>query len=150
MASVAYNIYLASEGFYVLRSGVLLFLGVVTVVVTCGVRHTFPSDKPRECWRGPNVNRNKAKIESSIQAPGLSMHSFLSLAHCHAASTVILLLPKATFTPSIQPNLGLPSTYNYFHHQHPSSHTVPIYSLHVSKPSQYSHSLSILALLRTS
>ena len=39
MASVAYNIYLASDGFYVLRSGVLLFLGVVTVVVTCGVRH---------------------------------------------------------------------------------------------------------------
>ena len=27
-----------------------------------------------------------------------------------AASTVIPLLPKATFTPSIQPNLGLPRT----------------------------------------
>ena len=45
------------------------------------------------------------------------------------ASTVILLLPKATFTPSIHPNLGLPpyllpltSTIQ----QHPSSHTVLI------------------------
>ena len=33
------------------------------------------------------------------------LHFFL---HCRAASTVIPLLPKATFTPSIQPNLGLP------------------------------------------
>ena len=38
-----------------------------------------------------------------------ALHSFRSLAHCRAAS-VISLLPKATFTPSIQPNLGLPRT----------------------------------------
>ena len=37
-----------------------------------------------------------------------ALHSFLSFAHCRAASTVSSLLPKATFTPSIQPNLGLP------------------------------------------
>ena len=30
--------------------------------------------------------------------------------HCRAASTVIPLLPEATFTPSIQPSLGLPRT----------------------------------------
>ena len=39
-----------------------------------------------------------------------ALHSFLSFAHCRAASNVIPLLPKATFTPSFQPNLGLPCT----------------------------------------
>ena len=39
-----------------------------------------------------------------------ALHSFRSFAHCRAASTVIPLLPKATFTPFIQPNLGLPRT----------------------------------------
>ena len=39
-----------------------------------------------------------------------TLHSFRSFAHCRAASTVIPLLPKATSTPSIQPNLGLPHT----------------------------------------
>ena len=37
-----------------------------------------------------------------------ALHSFISFAHCSASSTVIPLLPKDTFTPSIQPNLGLP------------------------------------------
>ena len=36
-----------------------------------------------------------------------ALHPF---AHCRAASTVIPLLPKATFTPTIQLNLGLPRT----------------------------------------
>ena len=39
-----------------------------------------------------------------------ALHSFRSFAHCRAASTVIRLLPKATFTPSIHPNFGLPRT----------------------------------------
>ena len=39
-----------------------------------------------------------------------ALHSFRSFAHCRAASTVIPPLPKSTFTPSIQPNLGLPRT----------------------------------------
>ena len=39
-----------------------------------------------------------------------ALHAFRSFAHCRAASTVIPLLPNATFTPSIQPNLGLPRT----------------------------------------
>ena len=39
-----------------------------------------------------------------------TLHSFRSLSHWRAASTVILLLAKATFTPSIQPNLSLPRT----------------------------------------
>ena len=41
MASVAYNIYLASEGFYVLRSGVLAVLG-------CG-------DGCGHMWRTPQI-----------------------------------------------------------------------------------------------
>ena len=41
-----------------------------------------------------------------------ALDSFRSFAHCRAASTVITLLPKATFTPCIQPNyLGLPRTH---------------------------------------
>ena len=60
---------------------------------------------------------------------------FLILHHHPAA-----LLPKATFTLSIQPNLGLPGLE--LHLLPPStavsfSHTVVIHSLHVSKPSQY-------------
>ena len=39
-----------------------------------------------------------------------ALHSFRSFAHCLAASTVIPMLPKATITLSIQPNLGLPRT----------------------------------------
>ena len=40
----------------------------------------------------------------------MCLYSFQSFAHCCAASLVIPLLPKAIFTPSIQPNLGLPHT----------------------------------------
>ena len=40
----------------------------------------------------------------------MALHSLRSFAHCRAASTVFPLLPKTTFTPSIQPNLGLTRT----------------------------------------
>ena len=39
-----------------------------------------------------------------------ALHYFRSFTYYREASTVTPLLPKATFTPSIQPNLGLPST----------------------------------------
>ena len=52
-----------------------------------------------------------AAYNSIIYISTRALHSFLSFAHCGAASTVILLLPKATFTPSIQQNLGLPHTH---------------------------------------
>ena len=39
-----------------------------------------------------------------------ALHAFRSLSQSLAAFTVIPLLPTATFTPSIQPNLGLPRT----------------------------------------
>ena len=43
-----------------------------------------------------------------------------------------------TFAPSIQPNLDLPRTCHSLSstHQHPSSHTELIHSLHLSKPAQ--------------
>ena len=76
--------------------------------------------------------------------------SIPSSLHCLAASTVIPLLPKALFTPSIQRNLGLsrPRTCEIDRHQHPSSHTVLIHSLHVYKPSRCSpiHSTRLLHL----
>ena len=37
-----------------------------------------------------------------------ALHYFLFFTHSHAASIIILLLPKATFSPSIQPPLTCP------------------------------------------
>ena len=39
-----------------------------------------------------------------------ALHFFRSFAHWRAASTAIPQLPKASFTSSMQPNLGLPRT----------------------------------------
>ena len=47
----------------------------------------------------------RRETQSVTYAQGLST---LSNLHCLPASTVIPLLPKATFTPFIQPNLSLP------------------------------------------
>ena len=41
-----------------------------------------------------------------------ALHSFLSFKHSCKDLTIIPLLPKAIFTPSIQPNLGLPCTHH--------------------------------------
>ena len=73
-----------------------------------------------------------------------ALQSSLSFMHYRAASTVISLLPTATFTPSIQPNLGLPrirhplslpstpfcwyGTYPFIPHaQTISTHSDPLY-----------------------
>ena len=86
-----------------------------------------------------------------------ALHSFLCFVHCRAASTVIPLLPNATFLPpSIWPNLGLPCSTTYSCHQLPSGHMVLIDSFQMPKPTQYSlacctcNSLSIPAFLHTS
>ena len=87
-------------------------------------------------------------------------HSFLYSAaltcrlHRHPSAA------QGQLTPSIQSNLGLPQTRHqstHIRHQHPSSHTVLIHSLHVPKPSQYLRICSTCqlsfytpALLRTS
>ena len=47
-----------------------------------------------------------ATLNAIIYICTRAFHSF----HCRAASTIISLLPKATFTASIQPNLCLPRT----------------------------------------
>ena len=87
-----------------------------------------------------------------------ALHAFRSLAHCRSAFGVIPLLPKATFTPSIQPNLGLPRTrpplnsainillairYSSIISTCPN-HLITLWS------AQLANSLSIPALVRTS
>ena len=70
-----------------------------------------------------------------------ALRSFLSLAHCRAASTVIPLLPKATFTPSIHPALPRSTSHppsNCFRYLHSSGHPVLVHSFHIPKPSEYS------------
>ena len=51
----------------------------------------------------------------------IALHSFRFFAHCLTAFTVIPLLPKATFTPSVQPNLDLPRTRSHSSGQRYSS-----------------------------
>ena len=72
-----------------------------------------------------------------------ALHSFLSFAHRRATSTVIPLWPKATFTPSIQPILGLPLASCQPILGLPLTSAINTilairYSLHMPKPSQYS------------
>ena len=65
---------------------------------------------------GPNEHNAKQKWPrethsvSHMHQCTMALHSFRSFAHCRAASTAISLLPMASFTLSIQPNLGLPHT----------------------------------------
>ena len=87
--------------------------------------------KDKERW----VKQKIAVLNSIIYICTRALHSFFTLAPCRAASVVIPLPPKATITPFIQPNLSLLRSRHY---QHPSSHTVLLYSLHVRKPSRYS------------
>ena len=71
-------------------------------VITTRTREGSPKDH--------RANQNwQRETQSVTYVCTRALHSFLSSAHCRAAYTVIPLLPpKATFTPSIQPNLGLP------------------------------------------
>ena len=101
----------------------------------------------------------KCPLNSIIYICTRALQSFLSFTHYRTASTVIPLLPKVIFTPSVQPNIGLPRT------RLPLTsaintllviYTVLNHSLHVPKPSQYSligstrYLPSVPALLRTS
>ena len=64
----------------------------------------------------------------------------ISFVHCRSTFNVIPLLPKSTFSPSIQlvTSVCQYTSSIYFGHQHPSGRTILIHSLHVFKPSQYS------------
>ena len=59
---------------------------------------------------GWSKRQGKAKISFNYICTS-PPHAFWSFAHCRAASTVIPLMTKATFTPSIRPNLGLPRAH---------------------------------------
>ena len=60
---------------------------------------------------GTQELRKNGRVKLNHVLRTRALHSFLSLARRCVTSTVIPLLPKATFTPSIQPNLGLPRTH---------------------------------------
>ena len=74
--------------------------------------HLSPGDNHQSTGGQSERTQCQAKWPSETHsvtyAPGLPL--FISFAYCRAASTVTHLLPKATSTPSIQPNLGLPCT----------------------------------------
>ena len=75
------------------------------------VSHPSPGDNHRSTGMPSERTQGQAKIaawNSFSYICTMALHSFRSFAHWRAAS-IIPLLPKATFTPSIQPNLGLPS-----------------------------------------
>ena len=77
--------------------------------------HSSPGDDHQSTGGQSEKTQGQAKMavwNSLSYICSRALHSFLSFAHCRAASTVIALLPKATFTPSIQPNLGLPRTHH--------------------------------------
>ena len=62
---------------------------------------------------GRSETRRESSKNGRVALDHLYMHLDSPLFpsfHCRAGSTVIPLLPKANFMPSIQPNLGLPRT----------------------------------------
>ena len=72
-----------------------------------------PGDNNQSTWGRSERTQGQAKMaswNSFSYICTMALLSFRSFAHRRAASTVIPLSPKATFTPSIQPNLGLPRT----------------------------------------
>ena len=74
--------------------------------------HSSPGNKPPECERAFWKNMGtKQKLQRENQL--LHMHQgspLLPIIYYRSVSTVISLLSKEMFTPSIQPYLGLPST----------------------------------------
>ena len=74
--------------------------------------HSSEGDTPQERRRAVRKNTDPSKngfvkINTSIYVCSRAFHSFLSLANCHSASTIIGLQPKTTLTPSIKPNFGV-------------------------------------------
>ena len=79
--------------------------------------------------------QGRAKMDAWNSFSYIWTRALYSFTHCRVASTVIPLLLKATLTPSVRANLGLP--LNFRHHQ-PSGHTVLVHCFHMPKPSQCS------------
>ena len=76
--------------------------------------HPSPGDYPAEHGRAVRKNAGPCKNGrvklNHLYISSLTLHFILSLAHCRASYTAIHPLQKAIFTPSIQPNRGLPRT----------------------------------------
>ena len=95
--------------------------------------HHSPGDNRQSTEGGPKEHRAKQKwpheTHSVTYVLGCTraLHSFRPFAYCYCctASTVIPLSPKATFTPSIQPNLGLPRTHPPLTSAVPTLHLLP-------------------------
>ena len=90
-------------GTFALTSAVAPFLQI-TPTASCNGNHPSPGDKQtkrgREVRNYSGTKQNwPRETQSPTHAPGLSTPSYLS-ANCRAASSVIHLLPKATFTSS--------------------------------------------------
>ena len=97
---------------HILDTCTLIFSSCALFTVHCNrmiLRHPTPphviTARARE--GGPKKHREKEKWPCETHQLHMRMGS---LAHCRVASTVIPLMLKATFTLSIQPNLGLPRT----------------------------------------
>ena len=122
---------------------------------SCSDIHTSPGDNHQNT--GGRSERTQARLKGSRETHSVtyvctrtlhSFQSFQSFVHCRTSSTVIPLLLKATFTPSIQPNLGLPRTrpqltevgyeVDLSSHLLPSGRTELIHSFHMPTTS---HSL---------
>ena len=107
--------------------------------------HPSPSDNSPERLRA--VEKKNGGIKNSIiYICTRDLHSFLTFAHCRAASTIIPLLPKAIFTPSTQPNLGLSCTRPPLTSAINTLQAIryaSINSLYVPKPSQSQHKVKV-------
>ena len=79
---------------------------------SCALFTVYPNGTTRAREGGPKEHRASkyGRMKLNQSHINRALHSFLSFAHCCAVSTVIPLLPKATFTPSSQPNLRLSRT----------------------------------------
>ena len=120
--------------------------------------HPSPGDNPQECGRA--VRKNAGPIKN-VKLNHLLMHQGSPLLPIFRAQHNLYRNPSAAqghlhaIHPTWHWSTMYPPPLNYTPHQHPSSHTVLIHSLHVPKPTQYSlirstlQSISIPALFRT-
>ena len=127
------------------NSSLQLYSAVVALILEPQPHHVTasrptPDDLTPEHWR--MVPKNTG-TEQQWQCETQSLHMYqdsplLPVFHGGAACIGIPLMPMATITPSIRPILGFPLPALHLRHQHLSSHTILIHSLHVTKQSQCS------------
>ena len=67
-------------------------------------------EEQSENTKEPRKN-GRMKLNQQVNECRRTLHSFPSFSHYCVASIVIHLMPRASFTPSIQPNLGISRTH---------------------------------------